>query len=124
MRLLAGRQVSFMATAAVVPTVQTNRPTRTGLSPAALLAVPVAWMTFFYLIPIGIHPYLWGQVVELIRARGPAPVPGNQGGVAAAPEAESNAPHTEYDDAGQGWFETFLAPASQCRQAIKCQRPS
>jgi spermidine/putrescine transport system permease protein len=43
-----------VATAAAIPTTQINRPRRPSLAPAALLAAPMAWMSFFYLVPLGL----------------------------------------------------------------------
>lgn len=43
-----------MATAAVMPATQTSQRQRPGIGPLALLAAPIAWMSLFYLVPIGI----------------------------------------------------------------------
>jgi spermidine/putrescine transport system permease protein len=43
-----------MATAAAVPAVQRKRALRPGMGPVALLAAPMAWMSFFYLVPLGL----------------------------------------------------------------------
>jgi spermidine/putrescine transport system permease protein len=43
-----------MATAAAVPAMQRADRRRSGLGPAALLAAPLAWMSVFYLVPLGL----------------------------------------------------------------------
>ena len=43
-----------MATAADAPRLQTSQSGRLNLGPFAILAAPMAWMTFFYLVPLGI----------------------------------------------------------------------
>ena len=43
-----------MATTAIVPTRQTSTRRASWLAPASLLAAPLAWMSFFYLIPLGL----------------------------------------------------------------------
>jgi len=43
-----------MAIAAAIPAIQKNDSSRRGFGPVALLAAPMAWMTFFYLIPLGL----------------------------------------------------------------------
>jgi spermidine/putrescine transport system permease protein len=43
-----------MAIAAAIPAIQKKESSRRGLGPVALLAAPMAWMTFFYLIPLGL----------------------------------------------------------------------
>jgi spermidine/putrescine transport system permease protein len=43
-----------MATAAATPTISTLRPARISLAPIGLLAAPLAWMSFFYLVPLGL----------------------------------------------------------------------
>jgi spermidine/putrescine transport system permease protein len=43
-----------MATAAAVSVADTKDVARPGFAPVALLAAPLAWMSFFYLIPLGL----------------------------------------------------------------------
>jgi spermidine/putrescine transport system permease protein len=43
-----------MATTAAVPAMSMKGPSRLNLGPVALLAAPMAWMTFFYLIPLAL----------------------------------------------------------------------
>lgn len=43
-----------MATAAAVSVADTRSGSRPGFAPVALLAAPLAWMSFFYLIPLGL----------------------------------------------------------------------
>src|SRR5436853_3903994 len=43
-----------MATATAVPAVDSSNVARPGFAPVALLAAPLAWMSFFYLIPLGL----------------------------------------------------------------------
>lgn len=43
-----------MATATATPALANGRPARPGLGPFGLLAAPLAWMSFFYLIPLGL----------------------------------------------------------------------
>jgi spermidine/putrescine transport system permease protein len=43
-----------MATTAAVPAMSMKGPSRLTLGPVALLAAPMAWMTFFYLIPLAL----------------------------------------------------------------------
>jgi spermidine/putrescine transport system permease protein len=43
-----------MTTATATPVLAHGRPARPGLGPFGLLAAPLAWMSFFYLIPLGL----------------------------------------------------------------------
>ena len=43
-----------MATAAAVPVADTKSLARPGFAPVALLAAPLGWMSFFYLVPLGL----------------------------------------------------------------------
>jgi spermidine/putrescine transport system permease protein len=43
-----------VATATAIPVTQINRPRRPSLAPALLFAAPMAWMSFFYLVPLGL----------------------------------------------------------------------
>ena len=43
-----------MATATATPALASERSARPGLGPFGLLAAPLAWMSFFYLIPLGL----------------------------------------------------------------------
>ena len=43
-----------MATAAAAPAMQRADRRRSGLGPVALLAAPLAWMSVFYLVPLGL----------------------------------------------------------------------
>jgi spermidine/putrescine transport system permease protein len=43
-----------MATAAAIPVAPPSQRRRLSLAPAALLAAPLAWMSIFYLVPLGL----------------------------------------------------------------------